>query len=712
MVFGYNACRPPTHVINIVPVVVCGNFSFFKFNCSTMKCRLLPALLITGLIACGDDKKNAEVKPDVVAANIDTTIHPGNDFFSYANGGWLTKNPIPDEESRWGIGNMVNEELYKRVLTINEKAVADKAASGPSQQLADFWLSAMDTVAIEQAGIQPLQPELDKINAIKDIPSLVTLITDWQIKGISPAFSQFIFQDMKKSDEMALYLNQGGLGLPNRDYYFNTDERTSNIRKEYVKHVAKMMHLLGEDTVTAAKSAAAIMTLETRLAKASRKLEALRDPYANYNKFAVTDIKQLTPAIDWKAWANQYGAGSVDSVIVGQPEFFKELQASLTTIPLNDWKTYMRWNLINRSADFLNKPVADQDFAFYSQTLRGVKKQRPRWKDVLDKQKGVMGELVGQLFVKEYFNETAKKRYEDMVEAIRTALKDRINKLDWMGDSTRQKALQKLATMKKKVGYPDKWKDFSTMKIERGPYVLNMQRASQWWHQREVQKLGKPVDRTEWDMVPQEYNAYYNPSNNEIVLPAGIFTVPGYLDEELDDAVVYGYAAASTIGHEITHGFDDEGRQFDEKGNLVSWWTKQDEEKFKKRAQVMIDQFNGYVVVDTLRINGKATLGENIADLGGILLGWDAFQKTAEYKKGEKLAGYTPAQRYFLGYALGWLGHTRKESLANQLLSDVHSPAQFRVNGPFADVDAFYETFGVKAGDKLYIPDSLRVKIW
>lgn len=677
-----------------------------------MKQLLLPALLLTGFVACRDNPKTNEVKPDVVAANMDTTVHPGNDFFAYANGGWITKNPIPGDESHWGIGNLVNEELYKRVLTINEKAVADKATSGPSKQLADFWLSAMDTVTIEKESATPLQPELDKVNAINSIPSLMQVITDWQTKGISPAFGQFIYQDMKNSSQMALYLYQGGLGLPNRDYYFNTDARTTNIRNEYPKHIARMLHLLGDDTVTAAKNAAVIMQLETKLAKASRKLEALRDPYANYNKFAVTDVKKLTPAIDWKAWATQYGAGSVDSVIVGQPEFFTALQSALTTVPLSNWKAYMRWNLVNRSADYLSKPFVTEDFNFYSKTIRGVDKQRPRWKNVLDQQKGVLGELVGQLFVKEYFDETAKKRYSDMVEAIRSALKDRISKLDWMSDSTRQKALQKLATMKKKVGYPDTWKDFSNMKIERGPYVLNMQSANQWWHQREIKKLGKPVDRTEWDMPPQEYNAYYNPSNNEIVLPAGIFTVPGYRDEELDDAVVYGYAAASTIGHEITHGFDDEGRQFDAQGNLIAWWTKQDEEKFKKKAQVMIDQFNGYTVVDTLRINGKATLGENIADLGGILLGWDAFQKTEEYKKGEKIAGYTPAQRYFLGYALGWLGHTKKESLANQLLTDVHSPAMYRVNGPMADVDAFYETFNVKPGDKLYIPDSLRVKIW
>ncbi len=672
---------------------------------------LLTAALLGSLMAC-QNNNTPTPGPDVVASNMDTTVKPGDDFFLYSNGGWIKQNPIPDEETRWGIGNLVNEEIYKRVLTINEKAVADSNAGGVSKKLADFWLSAMDTVSIEQAGIQPLQADLDKINTITDIPSLLQLIASWQVKGISPAFSQFVYQDSKNSEQMALYLYQGGLGLPNRDYYFNTDSTTTSKRNAYVKHVARMMQLLGDDTATAANNARTIMKLETRLAKVSRKLEALRDPYANYNKFAVTDIKKLAPSVDWKAWAASIGAGAVDSVIVGQPEFFRELQTALTTVPINDWKVYLRWNLINGSADYLSKPFVDQDFEFYAKTMRGAKKQRPRWKKVLDSEKDAMGELVGQLFVKEYFNETAKKRYSDMVEAIRSSLKDRINKLEWMGDSTREKALHKLATMKKKVGYPDKWKDFSSMKIVRGPYVLNMQSASAWWHQYTVNKLGKPVDRTEWDMPPQEYNAYYNPSNNEIVLPAGIFTVPGYRDEELDDAVVYGYAAASTIGHEITHGFDDEGRQFDANGNLVSWWTKDDEAKFNKRAQVMVDQFNGYVVVDTLRINGKATLGENIADLGGILLGWDAFQKTEQYKKGEKLAGYTPAQRYFLGYSLGWLGHARKELLANQLMTDVHSPAQYRVNGPMADVDAFYETFNIQPGDKLYRPDSLRVKIW
>jgi putative endopeptidase len=323
-----------------------------------------------------------------------------------------------------------------------------------------------------------------------------------------------------------------------------------------------------------------------------------------------------------------------------------------------------------------------------------------------------MGEMLGQLYVKEFFNETAKKRYEDMVEAVREALRERISKLEWMGDSTKQKAYAKLAAMKKKVGYPEKWKDFSTMEIGRESYLQNIVNANTWWHNYQVNKLGKPVDRDEWDMTPQTYNAYYNPSNNEIVLPAGIFTVPGYRDEEIDDATVYGYAGASTIGHEIIHGFDDEGRQYDAKGNLVSWWTPKDEEEFKKRADMIIKQFDEYEPLPGYHINGRATTGENIADLGGVLLGIDAYKKTKEYKEGKSIAGLTPMQRYFLGYALGWLSHQREEQLRSRLLTDVHSPAKYRVNGPFVDVDEFYTTFNVKPGDKMYRPDSLRVKIW
>jgi len=362
-------------------------------------------------------------------------------------------------------------------------------------------------------------------------------------------------------------------------------------------------------------------------------------------------------------------------------------------------------------AGVLPDAYGNQAFNF-NKLFSGAKERKPRWKRAIQMEEGAMGEMLGQLYVKEFFNEKAKKRYTDMVEAIREALKDRIAKLTWMSDSTKQKAYTKLATIKSKVGYPEKWKDFSSLSISRESLAKNYMNANVFWHNYQYNKLGKPVDRDEWDMTPQTYNAYYNPSNNEIVLPAGIFTVPGYRDEELDDAVVYGYGGASTIGHEITHGFDDEGRQFDEKGNLVSWWTKTDEEAFTKKAAVMVKQFDDFEPIKGYHINGKATLGENIADLGGILLGIEAFKKTAQYKENKPISNLTPMQRYFLGYSLGWLGHTREEQLRSRLLTDVHSPAKYRVNGPFVDVDEFYSTFSVKPGDAMYRPDSLRVRIW
>jgi putative endopeptidase len=656
--------------------------------------------------------KNRQETKDILTSDMDTTVNPGNDFFSYANGGWIKGNPIPPDQSSWGIGFLVEEELYLRKRKINEKAVADRANGGISQKIADFWESGMDSAGIEQQGVQPLKAELDAIDAIKSTGELIREVADLHTKGIDPLFDEGVSQDAKNSAVMAYYLNQGGLGLPDRDYYFNTDARTTGIRNAYGPHIAKMLQLLGYDTAKAQMASRAIVQLETKLAASSRKMEDLRDPYRNYNKFAVSQLATLTPSIDWNQWLRDIGIRQLDSAIVGQPEFFRTLEKALKEEPLDTWKEYLRWHLITSNASLLSTSFANENFDFYGKRLSGLQEMKPRWKRVLDTEEGAIGEALGQLFVREYFNDKTKQRYSNLVEAIRGAYKNRIEQLTWMSDSTKAKALDKLARIKKKLGYPDKWKDFSAMKLSNQPYIRNVIAARQWWNNYTVSKLGKPVDRDEWDMTPQTYNAYYNPSNNEIVLPAGIFTVPGFRDEELDDALVYGYAGASTIGHEMTHGFDDEGRQYDAQGDLKPWWSPEDSVQFTRRAQVMINQFNNYVVVDTLHINGKATLGENIADLGGVLLGWDAFKQTDEFRKGGKIDGLTPQQRYFLGYALGWLEHTRKEALARQLLTDVHSPAQFRVNGPFADVGAFYEVFQVGPADRMYLPDSARVHIW
>ncbi len=649
---------------------------------------------------------------DVLAVNMDTTIKAAEDFFMYANGGWIKKNAIPAEESSWGIGNLVIEENYKRLREISEKAVKENAAKGSaSQKIGDFWATAMDSAKTEQAGLKPLQPLFDKINSITDASSLINVANELNNIGVDALFGDFVQQDDKNSDVMSYKLWQGGIGLPEREYYFKTDSSTVNIRDQYVKHIAKMLVLLGQDSASAAKASSEIFSLETKLAKASRKIEDLRDPYANYHKMAIKDLYKLSSTIDWKTSLANRGIKNVDSVIVGQPEFFTALDGVLKTTPVDDWKNYLRFRTVRNFEEVLPQAFGMEAFNF-NKLLTGAKERKPRWKRVIQMEENEMGELLGQLYVKEFFNETAKKRYSDLVESIRDAYKQRIEKLAWMSDSTKQKALIKLAAIKKKVGYPDKWKDFSAMEIGTESYLQNVINANKWWHDYYLNKLGKPVNRDEWDMTPQTYNAYYNPGNNEIVLPAGIFTVPGYRDEDLDDATVYGYSGASTIGHEITHGFDDQGRLYDEKGNLKNWWTKNDSTEFTNRALMIINQFNLYEPLTGTKINGKATQGENIADLGGILLGIDAFKKTEQYKKNEKIAGLTPMQRYFLGYALGWLGQIRDESLKNRLMTDVHSPAKYRVNGPFTDVDEFYTTFGIKPGDKMFVADSLRVKIW
>ena len=676
-----------------------------------MQKTIITALILLSFNAC-KNKNEPTIKPDLVSINLDTTISPSQDFFEYANGGWIKNNPIPAEQSSWGIANLVIEENMKRLREISDKAAASNDKEGSSNQMiGDFWSTAMDTLKIEKEGLNPIKPLLEKINAIKDVNSLVATVAELKKIGSSTLFDDGVGQDAKHSDVMAYQLSQGGIGLPEREYYFKNDSTTINIRNQYQQYITTILTMSGEKEADATTAAKNILQLETKLATASRKIEDLRDPYKNYNKMAISDLGKMSCNIDWSNYLTNIGIKSKDSVIVGQPEFFTTLNALLKSTPIADWKSYVKFNLISDMAAVLPDAYGKVSFN-YNKLFSGAKERRPRWKRMIQMEEDAMGEMLGQLYVKEFFNETAKKRYTEMVDAIKDALKDRIGKLTWMSDSTKEKAYVKLATIKSKVGYPEKWKDFSSMKIGKESMAKNYMNSRLWWHNYEYNKLGKPVDRDEWDMYPQTYNAYYNPSNNEIVLPAGIFTVPGYRDEELDDAVVYGYGGASTIGHEITHGFDDEGRQFDEKGNLVSWWKKTDEEAFNKKSEVMVNQFNEFEPVKGYHINGKATLGENIADLGGILLGIEAFKKTTQYKEDKKISNLTPMQRYFLGYALGWLGHTREEQLKNRLMTDVHSPAKYRVNGPFADVDEFYTTFNIKPGSPMYRADSLRVRIW
>ena len=661
------------------------------------------------LSACTNTETNSQ--PDFLIKNIDTTVSPADDFFDYAIGNWAKNTPIPEEESAWGIGNMVQEEIYARLRKINENAVEKRTTTGIEQKIGNFWYSGMDTVSIEKQGLKPLKADLDSISRIRSVHDVMKVVSDFHKKGINVLFNSYVAQDDKNSEVYAYQMTQGGLGMPNRDYYFKTDSRTEGVQKAYNIYLIKTFKQLGNKSVAATKIAENVYYLEKRLANASRRLAELRDPYKNYNKMDVKDLKKLSYLVNWKQYFKNVEANKIDSLIVGQPDFYVALNDELKLTPVEEWKNYLRFHLIRNSAPYLDKQTFKNLFNFQKK-LTGTTIPRPRWKRVIDAEEDVMGEALGQIFVKEYFNEDAKKRYTDLVENIRDAYKDRIKKLTWMSDSTKEKALRKLNKINKKVGYPDKWKDFSALNIDRGPYVLNVQRGNVWWHNYMMNKLGKPVDRDEWNMTPQTYNAYYNPGNNEIVLPAGIFAVPGMRDEDLDDAFVYGYAGASTIGHEITHGFDDQGRQYDEKGNLRNWWISSDGMQFSERAKKIIQQYNEFNPVDTLHINGDATQGENIADLGGLLLGLDAFKKTEVFKSGKKIGGLTPLQRYFVGYTYGWMYKERKERLASQVMTDVHSPAKERVNGPLVNVPEFYEAFNIKPGSKMYRKDSLRVAIW
>ena len=673
------------------------------------KSRILLILVFAGLNLVSCNKKEVEFS-DPLVTNRDTLVNPADDFFKYANGGWFKKNPIPSTEQSNGIFRTIADTINNQIKQICEKSALDESAQVGSnkQKIGDFYASGMDSIAINKAGISPLKSEFAKIDAIKDIPTLVTSIAHLHTIGASPAFSFYIGQDDKISTKYALFLGQGGLGLGNRDYYFNTDEQTVKIRTEYVKHLQAMLKLIGQNEA----GATSIMKLETDLAKASRKLEDLRDPVKNYNKMTVASLGKITSNINWNSIFPVLGVAKADSVIVGQPEFYKALNTFVKSYSIDDWKTYLKWDLVNSYAPYLNSTIEKQNFKFYSTVMNGVAKQKPRWKRVVGQTDGYLGELIGQVYVAEYLPKGSKEKLLEIGNNIRDVYADHIKKLDWMSAATKVKALNKLSKIVMKVGYPDKWKDMSSMKIDRKSYCGNVIQANIWGYKDMVNKYGKPVDRTEWSMQPQTYNAYYNPSNNEIVVPACNIIVPGFEGRMPDDAILYGIIGGSTFGHEITHGFDDQGSQYDENGNLNNWWTPEDLKKFQAKTKLIVSQFNKYTVLGNKHINGEATQGENIADLGGVVMGYEAFKKTAQYKNKEKISNLTPDQRFFLAYGYAWMVNIKDEALASQIMTDVHAPAQFRINGPLSNIPEFYKAFNVKPGNKIYQPDSLRVVIW
>ena len=682
-----------------------------------MKKYILPVLMfvvIAMVISCTRTPSGTSQAPDTLAAHIDSTVNPGDDFFLFANGKWFRENPIPASEQYNGIFQIIQDTVSAQIRNICETAASMTQAKPGSnkQKIGDFFFSGMDSVTLNKNGISPIQKYLTRIDEAKNLPDLFREAAFIHLVAGSPMFGFYVGQDDKISSKNAINIYQGGLSLPDRDYYFAADDRAKMIRDKFVDYLDSMYCIIGYDKAKANKAASNTMKLETDMAKASRKLEDTRDPLKNYTKLSFQKLISETPEIDWQIFTKELGLQQIDTVIVGQPEFLTALNGYLKTYPLTVWKDYLKFQLVDGLSSYLDDKTYLTAFNFYSTTLRGIEEPRPRWKRVVGSTNGSLGDLIGQLYVNDYLPVGTKEKLLEIGNSIKAIYAERIQNLGWMTETTKEKALHKLDVMIMKVGYPEKWKDLSSLDVERNSYVQNIMNATKWHTQYMISKYGKPVDRMEWHMQPQTYNAYYNPSNNEIVVPGCNIMVPGYERKMADDAILYAIIGGSTFGHEMTHGFDDQGSKYDDKGNLNNWWTPEDSIKFYGKTQMIVDQFDNYIAVDSLHINGSMTQGENIADLGGIMIGYQAFKQTNQYQKDEVIAGLSPNQRFFLGYAMAWMLNMRPEAVANQVRSDVHSPAKFRVNGPLADMTAFYETFGIKEGDAMWRPDSIRVKIW
>ncbi len=664
------------------------------------------------IILCSFGRAQNSIDP--LVAHIDSTVRPGDDFFLFANGKWFKENPIPANEESNGLWQIIQDTINAQIHSLCESSAALRNAKKGSnkQKIGDFFFSGMDSVGLNKRGLSDLHEDLKKIDAVKDLNGLLKIAARIHMIAGSPFFNLFVGQDDRLSSKNAVFIWQGGLSLPDRSFYIDTDERTQVIRSKFIEHLGNTFQRIGEDQQQAKKSAEKIMEIETALAKASRKKEDTRDPVKNYHKISFKLLMKKTGHINWNVFAKDMGLRSVDTVILGQPEFLDTLDKYITSFPLSDWKSYLKYHLVRGLARYMDDKTYMESFNFYSGVLYGVEEPKPRWERVVGVTDNALGELIGQVYISEYLPKGTKEKLLEIGNAVRAAYAERIKNLDWMSESTKVKALKKLDKIIMKVGYPDKWKDLSSLHVERTSYVGNVMRANAWATRYNISKYGKPVDRTEWAMQPQTYNAYYNPSNNEICVPGCNIIVPGYERVLADDAILYSIIGGSTFGHEITHGFDDQGCKYDEQGNLNNWWTVEDSVKFFEKTKLIVEQFNRYVAVDSLHINGEMTQGENIADLAGVMIGYDAFKKTKQFRGNEIVAGLNPNQRYFLSYAFAWMINQRPEGIMSQVKSDVHSPAKFRVIGPLSDVPEFYSTFGVKQGDAMWRPGSLRIVIW
>lgn len=669
--------------------------------------------------ACNGDANKGKA-PVLNAAfdinNIDQSVKPAEDFYGYVNGTWMKNNPVPESESRWTSFNELYEKNTVKLRSILENAANDKSAKsgGNTQKIGDFYSSAVDSVKLNADGIAPLKDEFERIEKISSNDDVIKAVGHLHSLGIPALFINYVGQDPKISTEYITQLYQGGIGMPDRDYYTEKDERTVAIQKAYKEHLVKMFVLLGDKEEVAQKNAETVYGIETKLAEASMTNVELRDPEKQYNKKTFKELAVLAPNINWTAYLSEAGVTApVENVIVCQPEFVKKIYRlfDFDGVSVNDWKTYLRWTLIDNTADKLSDDFVNEDFAFNETVIKGTPQLKPRWKRAMEATDASLGDALGQVFVEKYFSEESKKRVAEMVENLIAAYKERIKTRDWMSESTKTQAYAKLDKVMKKFGYPDKWRDYSSLTINRDSYVQNFLRANTYLFAEMINKLGKPVDRTEWGMSAPTINAYYNPSMNEIVFPAGIMQ-PVFFNPDADDAVNYGCMGA-IIGHELTHGFDDQGAQFDADGNLKNWWTEEDLAKFKAKTDVLVKQFNNYEAIEGMHVNGELTLGENIADLGGLTIAYYALKKSLEGKPApEKIDGFTPEQRFFLSWAQGWRGNMRPEYLKNMVQTNPHSPGNFRGNGPLSNMPEFYEAFGVKEGNKMYRPKEERAEIW
>jgi putative endopeptidase len=673
---------------------------------------VLMALTVSlGLPLASAETVTVSPVPRFSVEHMDQSVRPAEDFYRFAAGSWLKNNPVPADKARWSGFDELAERNWELIHELLEaSATAGKSATGPRRQVGDFYTSAMDTNRIEQLAFKPIEPDLRDIARLKTTRDLVRLLARFHQQGVNPLFGDGVGADAKNSSVYVYEIGQGGLSLPDRDYYLAAGFATQ--RDAFVKHVEAMFRLLGEPEAQAKRDAATVLNLETELARACKSRVDLRDPNANYNKLTVQELEQLAPSLQWKEYLAASGLGKIQQLVVGQKEFVTALGTLVTSRPLDEWKTYLRWHVVSEASPFLHRAAAEEHFRFYGTQLRGQPQQEPRWQRAAKVIDASIGEALGQLFVEKHFPAAARIRMEEMVANIRTVFQDRLRHLSWMSDATRTKALAKFDRFTQKIGHPEVFRDYSSVVIRRDDYLGNVRRAARFESLREIARVGKAVDRREWHMSPQTVNAYFSPLQNEIVFPAGILQPP-FFDVTLDDAVNYG-AIGVVIGHEITHGYDDQGRKFDADGNLNDWWTAADAAEFDARAQKVVDQYGAYEALPGLKVNGRLTLGENIADLGGTSIAYEALQralaKNPERRK--TIDGFTPEQRFFLSLAQLWRVTWREAELRRRIVVDPHSPGQFRAIGPHVNLPEFFEAFGIHEGDRMWRPDSERAKIW